>query len=131
MKYGVEWGFTTLSTFAIETVQRDNQQQSNLEELPERNSRGQLNLGGLLEIDNQQQPDLQRQEAIGLSIERTRYRRGPIRFKLPTEEIPEAELDDTKCAICLKSARVYKLNKKPVAKTHCGHFFCIPCIYQA
>ncbi|KAG8195097.1 hypothetical protein JTE90_013575 [Oedothorax gibbosus] len=88
---------------------------------------GQLNLGGLLEIDSQQQPDLQRQEN---AIEQQRNRRGPIQFKLPIVEIPEAELDDTKCAICLRSAREYKLNKRPVAKTPCGHFFCIPCIFR-
>ncbi|KAG8179587.1 hypothetical protein JTE90_019192 [Oedothorax gibbosus] len=113
------------------SLERDNQMQSNFEELPERNSQGQLNLGGLLEIENQQQPDLQRQERA-IEQQRNRHvdRRGPIQFKLPTEEIPEAELDDTKCAICLRSAREYKKNRKPVAKTHCGHFFCIPCIFR-
>ncbi|KAG8195694.1 hypothetical protein JTE90_002958 [Oedothorax gibbosus] len=65
---------------------------------------------------------------VTTTVQNTMNRTGPIRFKLPTEEIPEAELDDTKCGIRLKSAREYKLKRQPVAKTPCGRFFCIPCI---
>lgn len=56
-------------------------------------------------------------------------RRNPI-FKLPTRSIPQEELDEMRCAICFRDAKDFKELRRPVAKTICGHFYCVPCIYK-
>ncbi|KAG8171903.1 hypothetical protein JTE90_027985 [Oedothorax gibbosus] len=50
-------------------------------------------------------------------------------FKLQTVKFTETQLNEEQCTICLTSAREYKLNWRPVARTSCGHLFCVPCIY--
>ncbi|KAG8187375.1 hypothetical protein JTE90_016921 [Oedothorax gibbosus] len=94
-----------------------NNQQPSLEGQPGRNG--------------QQQPNLQRH--VGAEEQIQNNQRGAHRrtiFRLPTEVIPEAELDEIKCALCQRSAREYKRNRQPVARTECGHFFCVPCIFR-
>ncbi|KAG8195204.1 hypothetical protein JTE90_027947 [Oedothorax gibbosus] len=49
----------------------------------------------------------------------TQVRTAQKQLKFLTEEVPEADLDEQKCAICLTSAREYKANWRPVAKTEC------------
>ncbi|KAG8178208.1 hypothetical protein JTE90_026976 [Oedothorax gibbosus] len=110
---------------------RIDQQQPNLDGLPGRNNQQQPNLDGLSGRNNQQQPDLQHERVDDLQQgHQPEDLGGADQFKLPSVEIPEAELDETKCGICLASAREYKENRRPVARTDCGHFFCIPCIYN-
>ncbi|KAG8180086.1 hypothetical protein JTE90_027866 [Oedothorax gibbosus] len=107
---------------------RNNQQQPNLAGRPRRNNQQQPNLAGLPGRNNQQQPDLRvRHEAVQFKLRQIPHF---VSSSSACVEIPEAELDDTKCGICVTGAREYKENRRPVARTDCGHFFCIPCIYN-
>ncbi|KAG8194290.1 hypothetical protein JTE90_004522 [Oedothorax gibbosus] len=110
---------------------RNNQQPSYLTGLQGTNNQHLPNLTGQSGSNNGQQPNLQLHERLDDQRNHQREdRRRASQFKLPSLEIPEAELDGEQCAICLRSAREYKENRRPVARTDCGHFFCIPCIYK-
>lgn len=82
-----------------------------------------------LPVRNTRNPSFYTIENVGDRhiFRRVNRRPGP---SFPKTVVPQAELSELRCAICLQNAEEFKRMYVPVGKTICGHFFCVPCLWR-